>query len=94
MDGSDKKSWNNQIEEITFSYAAETWLADDIFDRLDPDDKFPSVDRIRKIYGVKGDFAKSLAKIWRVRPFRDVLPTVWFASLSCYVGTGKTASNK
>ena len=82
MDNEDKRPWNNQIEEITFSHAGEIWLADDIYDQLELGKIFPSANRINKKYRLK-KFAEHAAKVWRVRPFRDVLPLKWFASASC-----------
>ena len=85
--------WSNQFEEITFPQARETWLADEIYDSLGADRVFPSLERIRDDYELK-EHAEAAAEGWRVRPFRDVLPSGWFAAFQCDRDLATAAKNK
>lgn len=82
-DATAEPPWNNEIEEITFADAGETWLSDEIYDGLGDGEEYPGVERIRDHYRVEADRAELAAKGWRVRPFREVLPRSWFTSFYC-----------
>jgi hypothetical protein len=76
------RPWNNEIEEIAFPLARETWLSNDLYDHLSEPADFPPPTRVVEVYGLGQDVSQA-GKKWRVRPFREVLPSSWWASIDC-----------
>lgn len=76
------RPWNNEFEEIAFPLAREIWLTDDLFDDLSEPADFPSASRVAEVYGL-GQEVSAAARKWRVRPYRDVLPSAWWSSVDC-----------
>ena len=76
------RPWNNEFEEIAFPLAREIWLTDDLFDGLSAPADFPPATRVTEVYGL-GQDALSAGRRWRVRPYRDVLPSAWWSSMDC-----------
>ncbi len=86
--GADQEEpWNNEIEEIAFPMAREIWLADDLYDHLGETADFPPMARVAEVYGLGQDLAPAERK-WRVRPYRDVLPSAWWSSMDCRRDSG------
>jgi len=80
--GDPERPWNNEFEEIVFPNAREVWLADDLYDHLGETAEFPPTTRVAEVYGLGQDFLPA-GKRWRVRPYRDVLPSAWWSSMDC-----------
>lgn len=74
--------WNNEIEEIVFPEARESWLADALYDSLPAGTDFPG-DAYRAQHYNAGDGQGAGTWAWTVRPFRDTLPGAWLSSIQC-----------
>ena len=81
------RPWNNEFEEIAFPMAREVWLSDDLYDHLGETADFPPMARVAEVYGLGQDIAPAGRK-WRVRPYRDVLPSAWWSSMDCRRDSG------
>jgi len=73
--------WNNEIEEIVFPKVRESWLSNELYDSLPAGSDFPDAAYRERKYVLEED--QKTDEPWRVRPFRDVLPTAWQSSIHC-----------
>ena len=80
----DGKPWNNRIEEITFA-SGETWLADEIFDELDPAQPYITHAVLSK-FKIKGLTDKEIEN-WRYYRFSEKLPGPRVTRRACRADT-------
>lgn len=81
--------WNNAIEQITFA-SGETWLADALFDQIEPGVPFMTRQRLKDLQ-IK-DVTDAEVANWRVFPYSRKLPAAGSAAKRCAEDTRDLAA--